>query len=95
MKAMSPNSAPSASSAASTSRSTSVSPASIAARNIVPPASMSRITIAMSDRSPAACSSRAARTSATDRLISASRFRVRSGASIDAERARPDASSRR
>ena len=70
MKAMSPNSAPSASNAASTSRSSSLSPASIAARNTVPPASISRITIAMSDRSSSACSSRAPRTSLTARLIS-------------------------
>ena len=96
MKAMSPNSAPSASNAASTSRSSSVSPASIAARNTVPPASISRITIAMSDRSSSACWPRAPRTSPTARLISPSRVLIRSGAgSWDAERARLDASSSR
>jgi hypothetical protein len=95
MKAMSPNSAPSDSSAASTSPSSSSSPASIAARNAVPPASISRMTIAMSERSSPAPEPPASRTSRTERLISASRLRVSSGASADAERARLDAPSRR
>src|SRR5690349_10413293 len=103
MKAMSPNSELSASKAASTSCSSSVSPASIAARNTVPPASISRSTIAMSERSSAACSPRASRAALMLWLISRSRWRLRScwapgpwsSADIWARRARLSASSSR
>ena len=70
MNSSSPNSALTAPTAASTSRSSSSSPASIAARKTVPPASISRSTIAMSDRTSSACWSCADRTSFTLRLIS-------------------------
>ena len=70
MNSISPNSALTAPTAASTSRCSSSSPASIAARKTVPPASISRSTIAISERTPPVCVSPADRISFTLRLIS-------------------------
>ena len=67
---ISPNSALTVSAAVSTSCSSASSPASMAARKAVPPASISRSTMAMSDRTSSAYPSPADRISRRLRLIS-------------------------